>query len=156
MPHFKAHCGYYAYWHKTVDVDAPDLDTACQSAIDKADGPGAWKSGDDMTPTRVDAISEGEDSHPWGEGALLVPARFTHEGEPPLVKLVPAPHGGTIDVVRGRALITVAGDTGSFTSESPPRSQPGAKPVVTVRIRPEDGRPDVTVTGGDVLVRFLD
>lgn len=31
-----------------------------------------------------------------------------------------------------------------------------AKPLVTVRIRPEDGRPDVTVTGGDARIRIVD
>ena len=90
MPHFTAQCGYYAYWYTTVGVDAPDLDTACRAAIDNANDTDAWKSGDDITPTRVDAISQGKDSDPWGDDALLVPTRFTHEGEP-LPRQVP-PH----------------------------------------------------------------
>ena len=157
MPHYRAHCGSYAYQFTTVDVDAPDLDTACQAAIEMANNSGAWRNDDDITPTRVDAISQGEDSDPWDDGALLVPNRFTHEGEPPLIKLVPAPpNGTTIDVLRGRVLLTIVDHTGSFTTERPVRSQPGVKPLVTVRIRPEDGRPDVTVAGGDVTVRILD
>ena len=157
MPRYTAQCGYYAHWHITVDVEADDLESACAAAIAEANQRDAWRSGDDVTETYVDAIAEGDDTCPWGPDALPVPLRFTHEGEPPHVILSPAGGDGSIETVHGRLIVSFVSPDGTVTAERPPRALPARpKPLVTVRRRPEDGRPHVTVTGGDARVRILD
>lgn len=157
MPRYTAQCGYYAHWHITVDVEADDLESACAAAIAEANQRDGWKSGDHVTETYVDAIAEGNDVCPWGPDALPVPLRFTHEGEPPHVIVSPAGGEGSIETAHGRLRVSFVSDDGTVTTERPARAhlrQP--KPLVTVRRRPEDGRPHVTVTGGDARVRILD
>lgn len=157
MPRYTAQCGQYAHSHITVPVDAGDLESACAAAIAEANQREGWRSSNHFTETYVDAIAEGDDVCPWGPGALPVPLRFTHEGEPPHIS-VTAGHGdGAIEVVRGRLLVTFVSEAGTVTAERPPRALPAQpKPLVTVRLRSEDGRPHVTVTGGDARVRILD
>lgn len=159
MPRFVADCSHTATYHKTVTVEADDLHCACAAAIDTADASETWRSADDYGRTRVDAIAQGEHSDPWGDDGLIVPEHFTHSADLPLVRFCPDPRGGvgTLEVVRGRVLLTFAHPSGTVTTEVrgagvPPRT----KPLVTVRIRPEDGRPDVTVTGGEARVHIAD
>ena len=157
MPVFTAQCGYYAHYHITVRIEADDLDAACRAAIAQANECDAWRSGDHVTETYVDAITEGGDADPWGPDALPVPLRFTHEGEPPHIAVSSAGAEGAIEVVRGRLLVTFVCDAGTVTAERPPRALPGQpKPLVTVRRRPDDARPCVTVTAGDVRVQIVD
>lgn len=159
MPRYIADCSHFATYHKTVIVEADDLDTACADAIEKATQSETWRSADDYSQTRVAAIAEGEHSDPWGEAALPVPDHYSHAADLPLVRLT-APGAGsppTAEVVRGRVLLTFADPRGTITAERPAPNVPAqAKPLVTVRIRPEDGRPDVTVTGGDARIRIVD
>lgn len=157
MPRFTAQCGYYAHWHITVDVEADDLESACAALIQKANQRDAWRSGDHVTDTYVDAIAEGEDACPWGPDALPVPLRFTHEGPPPHITVSAVSGDGAIDVVHGRLIVSFVSPEGTVTAERPPRALPGQpKPLITVRRRTDDGRPDVTVTGGDARVRIID
>ena len=159
MPRYVADCSHFATYHKTVIVDADDLDTACAEAIEKADQSETWRSADNYSQTRVAAIAEGEHSDPWGEAALPVPAHYSHAPDLPLVRLTPpsARRPPTVEVVRGRVLLTFVDPMGTVTAEHPaPHVPTQAKPLVTVRIRPEDGRPDITVTGGDARIRIVD
>ena len=156
MPHFTAQCGYHAHYATTVHVEAPDLETACVLAVEAANSTELWTTTDHCGDTFVDAIAEGDHAHPWGPGALPVPARFTERGEPPAISITAESAPGAINVVRGPVRITVASAAGSLTTDRPPQSPMGTKPLVIVRLRPEDGRPDITVTGGDVRVRILD
>ena len=159
MPRYVADCSHFATYHKTVVVEADDLDTACADAIEKADNSDTWRTADDFSQTRVVAIAEGEESDPWGEAALPVPAHYSHDADLPLVRVAPNGPGlpATIEIVRGRVLLTFASPTGTVTTKhAGPDAPARAKPLVTIRPRPEDGRPDVTVTGGDVRIRILD
>ena len=156
MPRFTAQCGYYTHWHTTVDVEADDLESACAAAIEQANQCDAWRSGDHVTDTYVDAIADGDDANPWGPDALPVPAQFTREGPPPHITVCAVAGDGAIEVVHGRLTVTFVSNEGTVTAERPPRTLPGqAKPLVTVTRRPEDGLPHVTVTGGDARVRLL-
>ena len=159
MPRYVADCSHFATYHKTVVVDAVDLDTACSDAIEKADQSDTWRSADNYTQTRVDAIAVGEHSDPWGETALPVPAHYSHAADLPLVRLTTADATTppTLEIIRGRVLLSFVDPKGTITAERPAPDTPAhAKPLVTVRIRPEDGRPDVTVTGGDARIRIID
>ena len=156
MPHFTVQCGYHAHYATTVHVDADDHETACALAVEAANDTELWKATDHCGDTFVDAIAEGDHAHPWGPDALPVPAQFTERGEPPAISIAADSAPRAVDVVRGPVRITIVTAAGSLTTERPPQSPVGTKPLVTVRLRPEDGRPDVTVTGGDARVRILD
>ena len=106
--------------------------------------------------THVDAVSEGADADPWGDGALPVPDRFTERGEPPVVTLTGPVPPGAVEVSGGRALVRIATEAGTVTSEvcDPPHPS-GNKPLVTVSVGP-DGKPRVEVTGGKARIRIVD
>ena len=87
MPHFTAQCGYHAHYATTVHVEAPDLETACVLAVEAANSTELWTTTDHCGDTFVDAIAEGDHAHPWGPGALPVPAGFTERGEPPAITI---------------------------------------------------------------------
>ena len=119
---------------------------------------GAWVLiNDRWYDTVIDAVCEGADCDPWGEGALPVPDRFTERGEPPVVTLTdPGRPGGGVEVSGGRVLVRIATEAGTVTSEviDPPHP-PGNKPLVTVSVAP-DGKPLVKVEAGKAGIRILD
>ena len=75
---------------KTYTVQGETLEDALNTAIIKANGESVWRSVDDCGDTFIDAVAEGEDTSPWGEGALPVPERFTEAH-------LHAPHGPLTD-----------------------------------------------------------
>ena len=96
----------------------------------------------------------GRDEDPWDDDkSLPVPARFTEQGEPPLVTLTgPRPPGG-LEVTGGTVRIRFVDAAATVTTEvSDPPPPPGSKPMVIVRRRP-DGAPDIELRGGNALVR---
>ena len=68
----------------------------------------------------IDAVCEGADCDPWGEGALPVPDRFSEHGEPPVVTTGPVPPGA-VEVSGGRVLVRIVGEPGTVTSRSATR-----------------------------------
>ena len=110
-----------------------------------------------VTDSFVDAVCQGADRDPWGEGALPVPDRFTERGEPPVVTLTdPGRPGGGVEVSGGRVLLRFRSGAGTVTSElCDPPHPPGNKPLVTVSVGP-DGKPLVKVEGGKAGIRILD
>ena len=97
------------------------------------------------------------DADPWDRDASLpVPARFTEQGEPPLVTLNGARPPGGIEVTGGTVRIRFVDEdrAGSVTAEmSDPPPPPANKPVVTIR-RDANGAPAVDVRGGKAVVRL--
>ena len=109
---------------------------------------------DHCGPTHVDACCFGRDADPWDrDKSLPVPARFTEQGEPPLVTLTgPRPPGG-VEVTGGTVRIRFVDHAATVTTEvSDPPPPPGNKPVVT-----SGGDPTALRTsrsrGGKALVR---
>ena len=167
---FTVQCGYYTHYANTVTVEADTLGEALEKAVaaanDHAEG---WRSTGHCSDTCVDAVCEGADMDPWGDGALPVPGRFSEHGEPPVVTLTGPVPPGAVAVSGGRALVRIARAAGAVTSElrdpPPPASElgtvapvgprkPERTPLVTVSVDP-DGRPDVRVEGGAARVRIL-
>ena len=150
-------CAYMSHVANTVTVEADTLEEALDKAIEAAnEDPAGWKSTGDVTDSYVDAVCEGVDADPWGDGTLPVPDRFTERGEPPVVTLTgPAPPGA-VEVSGGRVLVRIATEAGTVTSEvRDPPHPPANKPLVTVSAGP-DGKPRVDVTGGRARVRIVD
>ena len=121
--------------------------------------PDGWRSTDHVTDSFVDAVCQGADRDPWGEGALPVPDRFTERGEPPVVTLT-----GPVRHRRRLSKSPVAGSSSASATEAgtvtsarlcDPPHPPGNKPLVTVSVAP-DGKPLVKVEGGKAGIRILD
>ena len=86
--HFTVQCSYSSHHANTVTVEADTLEEALEKALEAAnEDPDGWRSTDHVSDTVIDAVCEGADCDPWGEGALPVPDRFTERGEPPVVTL---------------------------------------------------------------------
>ena len=154
MTWYTVQCGYAGFFANTVSVQADTPEEALEKAIEAANDDPNWKSLDHCGPTRIDAYCMGRDEDPWDHGkSLPVPARFTEQGEPPLVTLTgPRPPGG-VEVTGGTVRLRFVDSAATVTTEvSDPPPPPGSKPVVIVRPRP-DGAPDIEVRGGNALVR---
>ena len=122
---FTIQCAYNTHYANTVTVEADSLYEALQKAIETAnEDPAGWRGTDHCSDTFIDAVCEGPDCDPWGEGALPVPGRFSEHGEPPVVA-----------VSGGRVLIRIAAGAGTVVSElRDPPHPPGNKPLVTVSL----------------------
>ena len=109
--HFTVQCSYSSHHANTVTVEADTLEEALEKAIEAAnEDPDGWRSTDHVSDTVIDAVCEGADCDPWGEGALPVPDRFTERGEPPVVTLTdPGRPGGGVEVSGGRVLAPLQG-----------------------------------------------
>ena len=155
--HFTIQAGYSTHYANTVTVEADTLEEALEKAIEAANqNPDGWRSTDHVTDSFVDAVCQGADRDPWGEGALPVPDRFTERGEPPVVTLTGPVPPGAVEVSGGRVLVRIATEAGTVTSElCDPPHPPGNKPLVTVSVGP-DGKPLVKVEGGKAGIRILD
>ena len=154
MTWYTVQASYPAYYGNAVSVEAETLEEALEKAIEAANDDPNWKSLDHCGPTHVDACCMGRDEDPWdGDKSLPVPARFTEQGEPPIVTLTgPRPPGG-VEVTGGTVRIRFLDDAATVTTEvSDPPPPPGNKPVVIVRPR-SDGAPDIEVRGGKAIVR---
>ena len=154
--HFTVQCSYVAHHANTVTIMADTLEEALEKAIEAAnEDPDGWRSTDHVSDTVIDAVCQGADRDPWGEGALPVPDRFTERGEPPVVTLTGPVPPGAVEVSGGRVLVRIATEAGTVTSEviDPPHL-PGNKPLVTVSVGP-DGKPLVKVEGGMARIRIL-
>ena len=143
-----------AYYANTVSVEADTPEQALEKAIEEANDNTMWKSIDHSGDTFVDAFCIGRDADPWDpETRLPVPARFTENGQPPLVTLDSQCPNDTLEVTEGTVRFRFLNPSAAVTSERsaiphPPRN----KPVVTITRRP-DGTPDVDVRSGDAIVR---
>ena len=155
--HFTIQCSYSSHHTNTVTVEADTLEEALEKALEAAnEDPDGWRSTDHVSDTVIDAVCEGADCDPWGEGALPVPDRFTERGEPPVVTLTGPVPPGAVEVSGGRVLVRFRADAGTVTSElCDPPHPPGNKPFVTVSVGP-DGKPLVKVEGGKAGIRILD
>ena len=154
MTWYTVQASYPAWYANTVSVEAETPEEALQKAIEIANDDPNWKSLDHCGPTHVDAYCIGRDEDPWDRGkSLPVPARFTEQGEPPVVTLTgPRPPGG-VEVTGGTVRLRFMDRAATVTTEvSDPRRPPGSKPVIIVRRRP-DGAPDIEVRGGKAIVR---
>ena len=154
---FTIQCAYNAHYANTVTVEADSLDDALERAIETAnEDPAGWRGTDHCSTTHVDAVCEGADCDPWGEGGLPVPDRFTEHGEPPVVSLSGPVPPGSVEVSGGRVLIRIAAGAGTVVSElRDPPHPPTNKPLVTVSLD-ADGKPSVRVEGGSARVRIVD
>ena len=154
MTWYTVQASYAAYYGNTVSVEAETLEEALEKAIEAANDDPNWKSLDHCGRTHVDACCMGRDEDPWdGDKSLPVPARFTEQGEPPVVTLTgPRPPRG-VEVTGGTVRIRFVDNAATVTTEvSDPPPPPGNKPVVIVRRR-SDGAPDIEVRGGKAIVR---
>ena len=93
---FTIQCAYNTHYGNTVTVEADSLDEALEKAIETAnEDPAGWRGTDHCSSTHVDAVCEGADCDPWGEGALPVPDRFPSMASRPSsrspVRFRPAP-----------------------------------------------------------------
>ena len=149
--------GYPAWYANTVTVEANTLDEALEKAIGAAnEDPAGWRSLDHCGNTHVDAVCEGADEDPWGQGSLPVPDRFSEHGEPPVVTLAGTVPPGAVRVSGGRVTVRFETEAGTIAAEMrDPPHPPANKPLVTVSVEP-DGKPDVRVEGGSARVRILD
>ena len=154
---FTIQCAYNTHYANTVTVEADSLDEALEKAIETAnEDPAGWRCTDHCSETFVDAVCEGADCDPWGEGALPVPDRFSERGEPPVVTLAGPFPPGAIEVSGGRVLIRIATGAGTVVSElRDPPHPPANKPLVTVSLDAA-GKPSVRVEGGRARVRIVD
>ena len=102
--HFTIQSSYSSHHANTVTVEADTLEEALEKALEAAnEDPDGWCSTDHVSDTVIDAVCEGADCDPWGEGALPVPDRFTERGDPPVVTLTdPGRPGGGVEVSGGR------------------------------------------------------
>ena len=104
--HFTIQCSYSSHHANTVTVEADTLEEALEKALEAANqNPDGWRSTDHVSDTVIDAVCEGADRDPWGEGALPVPDRFTERGEPPVVTLTGPVPPGAVEVSGGRVLL---------------------------------------------------
>ena len=149
--------GYATWYANTVTVEADTLDEALEKAIEVANEDSAgWKVLDHCGDTFVQAVGEGADVDPWGEGSLPVPARFSEHGQPPVVTLTGPVPPGAVRVSGGRVTIRFETEAGTIAAEMrDPPYPPANKPLVTVSVG-DDGKPRVEVEGGSARVRILD
>ena len=149
--------GYAAWYANTVTVEADTLDEALEKAIEATNEDSAgWKVLDHCGETFVQAVSEGADADPWGEGSLPVPGRFSEHGEPPVVTLTGPVPPGAVRVSGGKVMLRFETDAGTIAAEMrDPPHPPANKPLVTVSVG-DDGKPRVEVEGGSARVRILD
>ena len=149
--------GYAAWYANTVTVEADTLDEALEKAIEATNEDSAgWKVLDHYGETFVQAVSEGADADPWGEGSLPVPGRFSEHGEPPVVTLTGPVPPGAVRVSGGKVMLRFETDAGTIAAEMRDLPHPPAnKPLVTVSVG-DDGKPRVEVEGGSARVRILD
>ncbi len=150
-------CAYMSHVANTVVVEADSLEEALEKAIEAAnDDPAGWKSTGHVSDSYVDAVCEGADADPWGEGSLPVPGRFSEHGEPPIVTLSGPVPPGAVQVSGGSVMVRFETEAGTIATEMrDPPHPPRNKPLVTVSVGP-DGKPRVEVTGGSARVRILD
>jgi len=150
-------CAYMSHVANTVLVEADSLEEALEKAIEAAnEDPAGWKSTGHVSDSYVDAVCEGADADPWGEGSLPVPDRFSEHGEPPIVTLSGPVPPGAVQVSGGRVTVRFETEAGTITAEMrDPPHPPANKPLVTVSVAP-DGKPRIEVTGGSARVRILD
>ena len=96
-------CSYMSHVANTVTVEADTLEEALEKAIEAAnEDPAGWKSTGHVSDSHVDAVCEGADADPWGDGTLPIPDRFTERGEPPVVTLTGPVPPGAVEVSGGR------------------------------------------------------
>ena len=150
-------CAYMSHVANTVLVEADSLEEALVKAIEAAnEDPAGWKSTGHVSDSYVDAVCEGADADPWGEGSLPVPGRFSEHGEPPIVTLSGPVPPGAVQVSGGRVTVRFETEAGTIAAEMrDPPHPPRNKPLVTVSVGP-DGKPRVEVEGGSARVRILD
>ena len=150
-------CAYVSHVANTVVVEADSLEEALEKAIEAAnEDPAGWKSTGHVSDSYVDAVCEGADADPWGEGSLPVPGRFSEHGEPPIVTLYGPVPPGAVQVSGGRVTVRFETEAGTIAAEMrEPPHPPRNKPLVTVSVGP-DGKPRVEVEGGSARVRILD
>jgi len=150
-------CAYMSHVANTVLVEADSLEEALVKAIEAAnEDPAGWKSTGHVSDSYVDAVCEGADTDPWGEGSLPVPGRFSEHGEPPIVTLSGPVPPGAVQVSGGRVTVRFETEAGTIAAEMrDPPHPPRNKPLVTVSVGP-DGKPRVEVEGGSARVRILD
>ena len=150
-------CSYMSHVANTVTVEADTLEEALEKAIEAAnEDPAGWKSIGHVSDSHIDAVCEGADADPWGDGTLPVPDRFTERGEPPVVTLTGPVPPGSVEDSGGRVLVRISTEAGTVTSEvCDPPHPPANKPLVTVSVGP-DGKPRVEVTGGKARIRIVD
>ena len=157
MTAYTVQCGFSSYHANTVSVEADTLEEALEKAIETANQDPNWKSVDHCGPTHVDACCMGRDEDPWDDKkSLSVPARFSEQGEPPIITLTGPRPPGDIEVTGGTVRIRFEDEagTGTLTTElSDPPPPPANKPVVTIR-RDANGAPAVDVRGGKAVVRL--
>ena len=148
-------CGYAARFADPFTVEAETLEEALEKAVENAHA--------DRRPdfrcrrVFVDDVWEGADSRD-PDAEWPVPDRFTERGEPPLITLTDPGRagGGAVEVSRGRVLLRFETPGATITNElSDPPRPPRNKPLVTIRRRPGDARPEITVTGGRARIRVL-
>ena len=66
-------CSYMSHVANTVTVEADTLEEALEKAIEAAnEDPAGWKSTGHVGDSYVDAVCEGADADPWGDGTLPV------------------------------------------------------------------------------------
>ncbi len=150
-------CAYMSHVANTVAIEADSLEEALEKAIEAAnDDPAGWKSTGHVSDSYVDAVCEGADADPWGEGSLPVPDRFSEHGEPPIVTLSGPVPPGAVRVSDGKVTVRFETEVGMIAAEMrDPPHPPRNKPLVTVSVGP-DGKPRVEVEGGSARVRILD
>lgn len=108
MTSYTVQCGYAGYYAQTVTVEAETPEAACEAAILRANDRDSWKNLDHCGDTFVDALTEGENTDPWGPESLPVPFAFTEDG--PGVRVVIRIEGGTVQAVEtagGRVTVVI-------------------------------------------------
>lgn len=148
-------CGYAARFADSFTVEAETLEEALEKAVENAHA----DRRPDFRCRRifVDDVWEGTDSRD-PDAEWPVPDRYTERGEPPVITLTDPGQagGGAVEVSRGRVLLRFETPGATLTNElSDPPHPPRNKPLVTIRRRPGDARPEITVTGGRARVRVL-
>ena len=110
---FTVQCGFNEPSSSTVSVTAATIEEALDKAIEEANDNEDWRRSD-AGDIYIDAVCEGPGNpldHP-----LLIPVRYTKQGEPPLVR-IPDGEAAALDLRSGRIRLvrihpdgTVAGD----------------------------------------------
>ena len=137
---FTVQVGYFVHFANTVTLEAQTLEEALEKAVAAAnENPEGWKGTDHVTDTFVDAVCEGADGDPWGEGALPVPDRFTERGEPPVVTLTGPVQPGVVEVSGGKALVRIVGEAGTVppTSRRAPTLAQGFDSTFAIGCQPQ-------------------
>ncbi len=138
----------------TVCVEAPDVDDACNRAIEEAGELEAWKSRDHASDPYIREILQVDGPAPPYSACtpLPIPDAYTRDGPPPTVTVSADSPPGSIEISGGTVRLRLVHASFAVTRELTDPPAPHNKPVVTVTRRP-DGKPDITVSNGDALVR---